>query len=117
VIDLYDIGQVAAALLLESGHAYASYDLAGAELLTMRELAQQTADVLGRPLVASEVLPWEFPPPRGWSREQFATLTSMWNHYDLHGLVGHPGAARRLLGHDRSSFREAISRNLARAST
>jgi hypothetical protein len=83
---------------------------------SMHPMNKYAADQRARPERCRRS-PWEFPPPRGWSREQFATLTSMWSHYDLHGLVGHPGAARQLLGHDPSSFREAISRNLARAST
>jgi NAD(P)H dehydrogenase (quinone) len=116
VIDLHDVGEAAAALLLEGGQAYASYDLAGPELLTMHELVQQAGDVLGRPLVAREVQSWERAAPPGWSREQYATLAAMWSHYDLHGLVGHPGAARQLLGREPSSFREAIARNAVLAS-
>jgi uncharacterized protein YbjT (DUF2867 family) len=115
VIDLHDIGEAAAVVLLEAGHAYASYDLAGAQVLTMGELARELGHVLGRSLVAKEVPSWDVPVPRGWTREQFATGAAMWSHYDRHGLVGHPGGVRQLLGREPSSFAEAIGRQLARA--
>jgi uncharacterized protein YbjT (DUF2867 family) len=116
VIDIHDVGEAAAVVLLEAGHAYANYDLAGARVLTMGELAHELGHVLGRPLVAKEVPSWEVPVPRGWTREHFATGAAMWSHYDRHGLVGHPGGVRQLLGREPASFAEAIGRDLARAS-
>jgi NAD(P)H dehydrogenase (quinone) len=55
VIDLGDVGEAAAVVVLETGHAFASYDLAGAQVLRMGELARELGHVLGRPLVAKEV--------------------------------------------------------------
>jgi uncharacterized protein YbjT (DUF2867 family) len=112
VIDVYDIAQAAAIVLLQSGHEYASYDLAGAEVLTMGELVERAGRSLGRPLVPTEVPPWGFPLPPTWSRDQFATGAAMWSHYDRHGLVGHPGAARALLGREPSTLAEAIARRV-----
>jgi uncharacterized protein YbjT (DUF2867 family) len=110
VIDVYDIAEVAATVLLEKDHTYATYELAGAERLSMDQMVDLAGEAVGRPLIAKEAAAWEIPVPASWSRHQFATCAAMWSHYDAHGLVGHPGTARALLGRPPSTFAEAFGR-------
>ena len=53
LVDLADVAAVAARVLLEPGHAGATYELAGAPL-TQTAVAAALARHLGRPVVAQE---------------------------------------------------------------
>ncbi len=113
VIDLADVGEAAARLLLEDGHACATYELAGPEVLSMGAMVDQAAVALGRPLRAREIPAWEARAPETWSRSAWADLCAMWSHYDAHGLVGSPVGARTLLGREPTRFAAAVSAQLA----
>ncbi len=49
-VDPYDVAAVAAVALTQPGHAGRAYELTGPELLTMSEMVQIIAHVLGKPL-------------------------------------------------------------------
>ncbi len=49
-VDPYDIAAVAAVALTQPGHTGRAYELTGPELLTMGEMVQTIAQVLGKPL-------------------------------------------------------------------
>jgi uncharacterized protein YbjT (DUF2867 family) len=49
-VDARDLGEAAAVVLTESGHANRAYDLTGAEALDYGEVAAIFSDVLGRPI-------------------------------------------------------------------
>jgi uncharacterized protein YbjT (DUF2867 family) len=49
-VDARDVGEAAAVVLTESGHANRAYDLTGSEALDYREVAAIFSDVLGRPI-------------------------------------------------------------------
>ena len=54
-VDLDDVAEVAALVLTEDGHAGETYELAGPERLSVREMAAQASEVLGRPVEAVAV--------------------------------------------------------------
>jgi uncharacterized protein YbjT (DUF2867 family) len=110
VIDVADVAEASATVLLDDGHAYATYELAGPELLTMGELIAQAAEVLGRPLTGEVISPWDSHVSIDWTRSGWADVCAMWSHYDGHGLVGNPAAARLVLGREPTSFAVATQR-------
>jgi uncharacterized protein YbjT (DUF2867 family) len=59
-IDTRDIAAVAARALTEDGHGANSYTLTGADALTYDEVAAIMTDVLGRPVMYTNVTPPEF---------------------------------------------------------
>jgi uncharacterized protein YbjT (DUF2867 family) len=111
VIDVTDVAEATAALLLDDGHGYATYDLAGAELHTMGELVRQAGRALGRQLAAEVVEPWRSTVSIDWSRSGWADVCAMWSHYDRHGLVGNANAARLVLGREPATFAAAVERS------
>jgi uncharacterized protein YbjT (DUF2867 family) len=108
VVDIEDVAQASAELVLGEGHAFATYELAGPELLTMGELVAQAGTALGRELTGRVVAPWQSPIGQDWTRGAWADVCAMWSHYDLHGLVGNPAAARVVLGREPTSFAAAV---------
>jgi len=112
VIDVEDIAEVSAIVASEDGHAFATYELAGPEVLTMAELIDQLGAVLGRPLDARLIAPHELSLPPQWTRSAVADIMAMWADYDEHGLVGNPRVAAMLLGRPPTSFADAMARDL-----
>ncbi len=110
VVDLADVAQASAELVLGEDHAFATYELTGAELLTMGELVAQAGVALGRELTGRVVAPWQSAVGRDWTRSAWADVCAMWSHYDRHGLVGNPAAARIVLGREPTSFAAAVGR-------
>jgi NAD(P)H dehydrogenase (quinone) len=112
VIDVEDIAEVSAIVAGDDGHAYATYELAGPEVLTMAQLAEQLGAALGRPLRARLIAPQELALPPAWTRSAIADIMAMWADYDEHGLVGNPRVAAMLLGRAPTSFADAMARDL-----
>lgn len=57
VVDVRDIGAVAAKALTETKHEGRTYDLTGPEALTHAEMAEQLSQAVGKPIKHVEVLP------------------------------------------------------------
>lgn len=115
VIDVVDVAEAAATVLLEGGHAFATYELTGPDLLTMGELIEQAGAALGRPLTGTVVAPWRLSREGvtarlEWTLSGWADLCAMWSHYDRSGLVGNPAAARLVLGREPTTFRASVER-------
>jgi uncharacterized protein YbjT (DUF2867 family) len=100
-VDLEDVADAAAVVLTEPGHAGATYELAGAEVLDQTEVAAILEQGLGRPVRALAV-------DRGlWEQEmrasglgetQIQTLLQMFRYYERFGFWGNPHALEWLLG-------------------
>jgi NAD(P)H dehydrogenase (quinone) len=117
VIDVEDIAEVSAIVAAEDGHAYATYELAGPEVLTMAQLVEQLGEALDRPLDVRLIAPSEFAVPPAWTRSAIADIMAMWADYDEHGLVGNPRVAAMLLGRPPTSFAAAMGRDLFSSAT
>lgn len=98
-VALDDVAEVAACALTDPRHRFATYELAGPEVLTTAEMAEIAAEVLGRsvtvenhwdPIVAATL------PPR---------LQAMFDYYDLHGICGNGTVLAALLHRPPTTWR------------
>jgi len=110
-VDLADVALVAATVLAEHGHEGETYDLAGPEVLSVREMAAQASEALGRRVTAVETdrSAWQEGPgaalPEGARRD----LLAMFESYDRVGLVGGSAWLWARLGHLPTTWAEAVA--------
>lgn len=92
LVDLSDVAEAAATVLMEPGHGAATYELAGPRPVTVR----QVATVLGARAERQSVDEWA----QGQRLPAYAVeaLSAMFGHYDRHGLVGNARVLTALLG-------------------
>jgi NAD(P)H dehydrogenase (quinone) len=115
LVDLDDVGEAAAAVLLDDAHVGASYELGGPALVSTADVARVAADVLGRPVLAERV------PPEEWARTGGAGLEPrerdwllrMFEYYDDHGLPAGSLPLAALLGRPATPLEETLRRELA----
>ncbi|NPA90391.1 MAG: NmrA/HSCARG family protein [Chloroflexi bacterium] len=100
-VDLADVGEAAAIVLTEPGHAGAIYELCGPDTLTQDQVALILSRVLKRP-VRAEKMPLEEWEARaraaGLSDYARETLKRMFLYYEAYGLWGNANVLRWLLG-------------------
>jgi uncharacterized protein YbjT (DUF2867 family) len=115
LVDLGDVAEAAATVLIGSGHAAATYPLAGTEPLDQEEVAAVLGHEVGRPVRALQT-------PRGdvesslraaglgaYARE---TLWAMFDYYGRFGLRGNSNILTWLLGRPPTSLATFVRRNL-----
>jgi NAD(P)H dehydrogenase (quinone) len=120
LVDLDDVAQAAALILMQQGHGGATYELVGTLPLSQVEVAQTLSDALGKPVcaVAEPVEVWEARArAAGMGDHQRETLARMFRYYARHGLVGSPNVLRWLLGRATATLAESLTRMLARTRT
>ena len=98
LVDLRDVAEVAALVLMEPGHAYAIYELAGTPPLSQHDVAAVFARALGR-AIRAERLDLDAWQARATGLSDYArdSLLKMFAYYDKHGLAGNPNVLRWLL--------------------
>jgi len=111
-----DLAEAAAVVHTTDGHAFATYELAGPELLNFTAMGDRLSGVLGRAVatrkVAAEMLAPLVATVRGFDEGQVGELNLMFDHYDRYGLVGNANVLRMLLGREPADFAEAARRSL-----
>jgi uncharacterized protein YbjT (DUF2867 family) len=113
LVDLQDVAAVAAKLLVEPGHSYATYELAGTEPLSQTAVADGFSHVLQRPV---EVRPmplktWKAQArTNGMAEETLKMAASMFAYYAQSGLAGNPQVLRFLLGHEPTNLTTFLER-------
>ncbi len=114
LVDLGDVADVAARALLEPGHAYAIYELAGTPPLSQHEVAVVFSQALGR-AIRAERLDRDVWAARasGLSDDARDALLKMFAYYDRHGLAGNPHVLRWLLGRAPGSLARFVARLVA----
>lgn len=81
-VALVDVAEIAAAALTDPRHRFATYELAGSEVLTTTEMAEIAGEVLGLDIsVAVDRDP-------AASAARPARLQAMFDYYDAHGICG-----------------------------
>jgi uncharacterized protein YbjT (DUF2867 family) len=114
MVDLEDVAEAVVAVLTGPGHVGATYELAGAEVLSQAQVASILAHQLGRP-VRAECVPLE-----AWERRareaglgdyQVEALTKMFRYYDLHGFWGNPRVLGWFLGRPPTTFAAFVHRS------
>jgi NAD(P)H dehydrogenase (quinone) len=101
LVDLEDIGEVAATVLMQHGHGGASYELVGTKPLSQTEVASAIGVALGRVVRVEAETPtaWEArAATRGVGEQERAALAAMFRYYAGHGLIGSTNTLRWLLG-------------------
>jgi len=99
-VDLDDVGQVAAIVLTESGHANATYQLVGTPGFSQDQVAGILSQQLGRQVRVTTVPleTWERQARRsGMGDYQVDTLLKMFRYYARYGLCGNPQVLSWLL--------------------
>ena len=107
MVDLEDVAEAAAIVLTEGGHAGATYELAGADVLSPAEAAEVLERQLGRS-VRARVVPlgeWERGArASGLGEYQVETLLQMFRYYERYGFWGGPRVLTWLLRRPPTTF-------------
>jgi uncharacterized protein YbjT (DUF2867 family) len=115
LVDLDDVGEVAATVLTETGHEAASYELCGPDEVTVADVAAAASRITGRDLVAARTDPdaWLTGPGAGLPEYARRALHAMFLAYDARGLVGGRRTLPWLLGRPSTPFTAVVARTLA----
>jgi uncharacterized protein YbjT (DUF2867 family) len=115
MVDLEDVAVAVAVVLTEPGHEGATYELAGAEVLSQTEVARILEQKLGRP-VRAQAVPrdvWEQAArASGLDDYQIGTLIKMFHYYERHGFWGNPHVLHWLLGRPPATFAAFMERTI-----
>jgi uncharacterized protein YbjT (DUF2867 family) len=113
-VDLEDVADVAAQVLTEVGHEGATYELAGPEALSVREMASIASDVLKRPVAAERETAeaWAAEAP-GLDEGRRAALFAMFGAYDREGFVGDATTLTGVLGRPAATWGDVLARGRA----
>jgi uncharacterized protein YbjT (DUF2867 family) len=111
LVDMDDLASAAATVLLEPGHDFATYQLAGPEALSQIDCARIISDVLGKQVRAQQKPLDAFLAQArnaGIPEQRLDVMTVMNRHYDAHGLVGNPNVLQWLLGRSPKTLRQFV---------
>ena len=113
-VDLEDVAEASARVLSEAGHSGATYELAGPERLSSRDMALAVSHLLGRQISVEQIQieDWKRSLDSG-SLSAYAgeALSRMFAYYDQYGFAGDPSELRRLLKRPATNFTEFLKRN------
>jgi uncharacterized protein YbjT (DUF2867 family) len=114
LVDLADVAEATARVLLEGGHVGATYELGGPVLVTTADVATAASDVLASRVEAVRIDPadWAAGPGAGLEERERDWLLAMYAYYDRHGLPAGGRVLRDLLGGRSSTLRETLLREL-----
>ncbi len=120
MVDLEDVAEAAASVLTGSGHEYATYELAGPEILDQVQVAAVLSAQLGKPVraEAQERGEWAEGARRGGLGEDaIDTLLRMFAYYEQYGFFGSGTVLAHLLGRTPRTWAEVVAREMARGFT
>jgi NAD(P)H dehydrogenase (quinone) len=113
LVDLDDVAEVAARVLTEDGHGFATYELAGTTPLSQNEVAEIFSAALGRAVraEAESVKAWQARVrAAGMDEHTVTVLTKMFVSYAGDGLKGNPNVLGWLLGRAPTTLAEFAAR-------
>ena len=116
LVDLDDVGEVAARVLTEPSHSGATYELVGTPPHAQIEVADIISAALGRPVrfENESIEAWAARArAAGMGDYQRDTLAAMFRYYAQHGLIGSPNTLRWLLGREPTSLANFAARAAA----
>ena len=113
VADLRDLAEATAIVATEPGHLYITYELAGPEALSQRDMAAVISRVLGR-VIRAEALSLEQVEKNarkaGASDDRVEQMLIMNGHYDRYGFRGNPNVLRWILGREPNTYENYVKR-------
>jgi uncharacterized protein YbjT (DUF2867 family) len=117
LVDLADVADATARILLEDGHVGATYELGGPRLVTVSDIAAEAGAVLGRSVAAVRLDPsaWATGPGAALDPGEREGLLAMYTYYDRHGLPAGGRVLRDLLDGRSTTLRETLARELSEA--
>ncbi len=120
LVDLRDVAEAAALVLIQPGHEAATYEIVGTPPLSQVEVAASLAAGLGQSVEAVEEQVWAWEQRAragGLDDERIATLRKMFLYYAKYGLAGSPKVLGWLLGRPPTCFNAFVTRNAQTAAT
>ena len=119
LVDLGDVTDVACAVLSDNArHAAATYELAGPERLTARDMAAIMSRVLGKPMRVEQVGAQAYLAGLFGARDlteiphEASVGRSLSARYSSHDFLGNPNVLRWLLGREPTTFAQFVSSRL-----
>ncbi|MCJ7723002.1 MAG: NmrA family NAD(P)-binding protein [Anaerolineales bacterium] len=116
ILDLADLGQAAANILMQNSHLNAIYELAGPQALSQEEVAKILSECLNKVVVAKTIdrQTWAANVRNsGMQENEISILIKMFEYYENFGLVGNSSILTQLLGRKPSSLSDFIKRYLS----
>ena len=113
VADLRDLAEATAIVATNPGHLYATYELAGLEALSQRDMATVISRVLGREIRAAALSLEQVEKnarATGASDDRITQMLTMNKHYDQFGFRGNPNVLRWVLGREPNTFENYVTR-------
>jgi uncharacterized protein YbjT (DUF2867 family) len=114
-VDLDDVAEVAARVVTDPAHHYATYELCGDDFHNAHGLAEIITAVSGTPVTARRVsiAPAATASTRSWAGDYRAdALVRLFDHYGRYGITGNPNVLTWLLGRPPTSFASYVRRHL-----
>ncbi len=118
LVDLDDVAQVAAQVLVEPGHRGATYELCGLDSPDQLEIVRLFTERLGRSITAEAITRdiWARQARRvGLDDDRIETLRAMFRYYERCGLPGNATVLAALLGRQPASLESFVRRLPRRA--
>lgn len=114
LVDLQDVAEAAASVLLEGGHEGATYELGGPGLVSVDDVAAAASDVLGRPVPVTRLSlqQWRETDGAGLEPRVADWLDAMFAYYDDHGLPTGAVPLGALLGRTPTPLPLTLAREL-----
>ena len=119
-VDLEDVTTVAARVVGDPHHHYATYELCGSDHVSGHEIAAVIAELSGRTITT------ELQPITDFARSErrrraedefpYDAMYRLWGHYSRYGITGNPNVLTWLLGRPPTTLREYVVRELEAAS-
>ena len=113
VVDLMDLAEATAIMILEDGWLYGTFELAGPEALSQSDMADIISKVIGKPIKADQVpisAMQEKARAGGASDDRVEQMTIMNEHYDAFGFLGNSKILERILGRTPTTFETYVRR-------
>ncbi|MEV0845962.1 NmrA family NAD(P)-binding protein [Streptomyces sp. NPDC049954] len=120
-VDLEDVTAVAAKVVGDPRHHYATYELCGSDYVDGHEIAAVIGEVAGR-TITTQLLPIsDFASGDRQRKEEdefpYDAMYRLWGHYSRYGITGNPNVLGWLLGRPPTTLREYVTRELRAASS
>lgn len=115
MVDLQDVAEVAAKVILDRKHTGATYELVGVEALTQEEVAKAISTALGIGVRAQQesLQDWEARMKEGgMGGYQIRTLVKMFDYYAQYGFRGSPVILQHLLQREPTDFPTFLCRRV-----
>jgi NAD(P)H dehydrogenase (quinone) len=112
VVDLMDVGDAAAKVLLETGFENSILECGGPQILSQKEVADVITKVTGIPVRADKLDPriWEMKARQsGMNNYQVDCLIRMFEYYDENGLVGNSHVLESVIGKPARTLHEFLT--------